>query len=298
MLKTIIEKSPLHHPVLFLKNIRWRLNLPDRSPVGVAWMVLFIVFFYAAIIPWMADVDPYLTDFARSGLPPNRENLFGTDSAGHDLFIRVAAGLRISLFIALISAIFSACLGTFMGILAGMTGGWVDRLTMRVADGLNSLPHFVLSVIIVSLYQGSVIAIIVSLAVTHWVQIARIVRAQILSLRYAQYVESAWLIGMNRWQIIWHHLVPAALGQSMVGLVLLIPHAVWHESTLSFLGLGLPPHKASLGTLLSDAEGSLLLGHWWILAFPALFLVATTLSVSIIGWNLKDRMTGTEERTI
>lgn len=263
--------------------------------VVVAWAILITIFLYATLVPWAASLDPYLVDFARAGLAPGAQNILGTDSAGHDLFIRVAAGLRVSLFIALAVAIFSACLGTFMGVVAGMTGGWVDRLIMRVVDGLNSLPHFVLSVVIVSLYRGSVIAIVASLVLTHWLSIARIVRAAVLCLRRAEYVEAAWLVGMSRWQIIRHHFVPAALGQSMVGVVLLVPHAVWHESTLSFLGLGLPPHEASLGTLLSDAEGALLLGHWWVLVFPSIFLIVTTLSVSVIGWHLKDRLTGTDE---
>ena len=297
MLKTLSTQFSFSRNLGVLLKWRGGSKRLNRLPIRVAaaYVVLVAIFLYAIFIPWLLTVDPYLTDFARAELPPNWQNLFGTDSAGHDLFIRVAAGLRVSLFITLIVSCFSACLGTFMGILAGMTGGWVDRLIMRVIDGLNSLPTLIVGVVILSFYRGSVLAIIASLVLTHWVPIARIVRAQILGLRYAEYVEAAWLIGMSRWQIIRHHLVPAALGQSMVGFVLLIPHTVWHESTLSFLGLGLPRHEASLGTLLADAEGALLLGHWWILLFPSIFLVATTLSVGVIGWNLKDRLTGADE---
>lgn len=124
--------------------------------------------------------------------------------------------------------------------------------------------------------------------------ITRTVRASVLHLRGAEFVEAALLSGMSRARVLARHVVPAALGQSLVGLILLIPHAIWHESTLSFLGVGLPPHKPSLGTLLADAEGALLLGHWWILVFPSFFLVATTLCIAAVGTHLKERVTGQE----
>lgn len=273
-------------------EVSWNRRFLPSPAVSIAWAVLMLIGGYAFIVPWVTNVDPLSADFARSGLAPGAGGLFGTDSAGHDLFIRVAAGLRISLTIALTTAVGSSLFGMLLGILAGMTGGWVDRTITRLMDGMNALPHVLLGVIIVSLFRGSLLAIITSLVLTHWIQIARIVRAQILGLRHAEYVEAAWLSGMSRWQIIWYHLVPASLGQSMIGLVLLIPHAIWHESTLSFLGIGLPVHKASLGTLLADAQGALLLGQWWLLVFPSLFLIAVTLSIGIVGTNLTGRMNG------
>lgn len=263
--------------------------------VFVAGTALVLIALYAVVVPLTANADSLLSDYAMAGLPPGEGGLMGTDSAGHGLFVRVAQGLRISLLIALITSVCSCIIGALLGILAGMTGGWVDRFIMRIVDAMNALPHLLVGVLIVSLFRGSVTAIIASLVLTHWIPIARIVRAQIIGLRHAEFIEAAWLSGMNRWQVIWRHLAPAALGQTMVGLVLLIPHTIWHESTLSFLGLGLPPHQASLGTLLSDAQGALLLGQWWILAFPGLFLVAATLSVSVVGGYLKDRIVGRRE---
>jgi len=271
------------------------LNRLRAVPISVfaAGAALLLIALYAVVVPW--GTDPLMSDYALAGLAPGEGGTMGTDSAGHDLFIQVAAGLRISLLIALITAICSCFIGALLGILAGMTGGWVDRVIMRVVDAMNALPHLLLGVVIVSLFRGSVTAIIASLVLTHWIPIARIVRAQIIGLRHAEFIEAAWLAGMNRWQIIRRHLAPAALGQTLVGLVLLIPHTIWHESTLSFLGLGLPPHQASLGTLLSDAQGALLLGQWWILAFPGLFLIGATLSVSLVGGYLKDRVVGRRE---
>lgn len=268
-----------------------RLNIS----LYVTWAAFFLIIGYAVIVPWASDIDPVMTDFTMSGLPPGEQAVFGTDSDGHDLFVRIAQGLRISLVISTITAAFSCVFGIILGTLAGMSGGWVDRTIMRTTDGVNALPHLLIGILIVSLFKGSVIAIIASLVLTHWTYIARVVRAQIIGIRHAEFIEAAWLSGMNRWQIIWHHLTPAALGQALIGLVLLIPHTIWHESTLSFLGLGLPPHMPSLGTLLSDAQGAMLLGHWWMLLFPCLFLIGATLSVSIIGNDLKKRITGKQE---
>lgn len=262
---------------------------------SLAWIVFLSICGYSLLVPWFGQSDPMMADFSRAGLPPGEGGVFGTDSAGHELFYRVAEGLRISLSIALITACSSAALGTLLGIIAGAAGGWLDRTIMRLTDTLNALPHLLLGVLIVSFFRGSVTAIIASLVLTHWTTIARTVRAQILSLRHAEYIEAAWLGGMSRRSIIWHHLVPAALGQAFIGLVLLIPHTIWHESTLSFLGLGLPVHKASLGTLLADAQGALLLGQWWLLLFPGGMLVGATLAIAAIGADFKDRLLGSQE---
>ncbi|EOV6091604.1 ABC transporter permease [Klebsiella aerogenes] len=277
-----------------LKTLFISRTRPGVSAI-ITWMAFMVIVGFAIVVPWFSHVDPLITDFSMADLPPGKDALFGTDAEGHDLFIRVAQGLRISLIISLVTATTSCLFGVVLGTLAGMSGGWIDRIIMRLMDGINALPHLLIGILIVSLFKGSVIAIIASLTLTHWTYIARVVRAQIIGIRHAEFIEAAWLSGMNRWRIIRVHLIPAALGQTLIGLVLLIPHTIWHESTLSFLGLGLPPHMPSLGTLLSDAQGALLLGQWWMLLFPCLLLIATTVSVSLIGGILKNRITGRQE---
>lgn len=260
-----------------------------------AWLALLAVALmaaYALCAPWLASGDPLDSDFSRGGLAPSWAAWFGTDAAGHDLFVRVALALRVSLLIALVTALSSAVVGTLAGIAAGMLGGWTDRIVMRCADTLCALPHLLVGVLIVALFRGSVLAIICSLVLTHWISIARVVRAQTIGLRHADYVEAAWLAGMSRMHILVYHFVPASLGQALVGVTLLVPHTIWHESTLSFLGLGLPAHMASLGTLMSDAQGALLLGQWWTLVFPCLLLVLVTLAVAVLGAAAKRRFTG------
>ncbi len=233
---------------------------------------------YAVLVPWWAGTQT--ADFARALLPPGPGQWFGTDHSGYDLFVRSAEGLRVSLLVALVCAVVATVLGVAVGAVAATAGGRVDRLLMRTTDGVNALPHLLIGVVIVALYPGSLPAIIASIALTHWPQIARVVRAEMLSVRSSEYVEAAYLWGASRGQVLGRHLLPAALPQAVVGLVMLVPHAVWHESTLSFLGLGLSPDEASLGTLLEVARGDVFTGAWWTLAAPAGVLVATTLSVA------------------
>lgn len=266
----------------------------SRAGLCFAIAVLAALTLYAFVVPLVIDHDDRLVDYALAGRPPSAEHLLGTDSAGRDLFVRVAAGLRLSLSIALTVALLSTVLGTVIGVVAGFTGGLVDQVLMRISDTVNALPHLILSLVIVAMFRGSVVAIVISLVLSHWITTARIVRAQTLSLRGSKLVDSAWLSGMNRWQIMWHHVAPAALGQAFISVLLLVPHAVWHESTFSFLGIGLPPHEPSLGTLLWDAERGLLLGQWWLLVFPGGALVAAVLAITAIGRALMDQVVGKE----
>ncbi|MYR33014.1 ABC transporter permease subunit [Nocardiopsis alba] len=245
-------------------------------PLPVATLLVLIG--YAVLTPWWAGTQT--ADFSQALLPPGPGQWFGTDHSGYDLFVRSAEGLRVSLLIALVCAVVATVLGVAVGAVAATVGGRIDRFLMRATDGVNALPHLLIGVVIVALYPGSLTAIIASISLTHWPQIARVVRAEMLSVRSSEYVEAAYLWGASRGQVLYRHLLPAALPQAAVGLVMLVPHAVWHESTLSFLGLGLSPDEASLGTLLEVARGDVFTGAWWTLAAPAGVLVATTLSVA------------------
>ncbi|MET9795110.1 dipeptide/oligopeptide/nickel ABC transporter permease/ATP-binding protein [Nocardiopsis alba] len=245
-------------------------------PLPVATLLVLIG--YAVLAPWWAGTQT--ADFSQALLPPGPGQWFGTDHSGYDLFVRSAEGLRVSILIALVCAVVATVLGVAVGAVAATVGGRIDRFLMRATDGVNALPHLLIGVVIVALYPGSLTAIIASISLTHWPQIARVVRAEMLSVRSSEYVEAAYLWGASRGQVLYRHLLPAALPQAAVGLVMLVPHAVWHESTLSFLGLGLSPDEASLGTLLEVARGDVFTGAWWTLAAPAGVLVATTLSVA------------------
>lgn len=265
----------------------------SRRRVPVAWGrvvpagVLVAIVAYAVLVPWVAGAQH--PDFAHARQAPGAQHWFGTDHSGYDLFVRTAEGLRISLLIAVVCAAAATAIGIVVGAGAAVVGGRLDSLAMRVTDGVNALPHLLLGIVIVAMYRGSAPAIIASIALTHWGQVARVVRAQVLTVRSADYVDAAYAWGASRWEVLRRHLIPAAGPQALVALVILLPHAIWHESTLSFLGLGLSPNEASLGTLLEVARGDLLAGAWWTLAAPALLLIVTTLAVAGLASSWRTR---------
>lgn len=244
---------------------------------------------YCVIVPAVAQVDSRVVHLDASLLPPSGEHPMGTDLLGRDLFVRCAQALRISLLLAAAAALVSTVLGVTVGTLAAVAGGWVDKAVMRAVDAVNALPHLLLGVVIVSLWRGQWWAIVASIGLTHWTQIARIVRSEILSLRGREHVAAAVVSGASRTQVWATHLVPAVVPQALIAVVLTLPHAIWHESTLSFLGVGLPPNDPSLGTLLEDAREGILAGGWWMLGFPAVLLVAGCLAVAGLGGWLRER---------
>ncbi|AYJ49028.1 ABC transporter permease [Rhodococcus sp. P1Y] len=259
----------------------------DRRRAWVAGTVLAALALYAIATPWLSGLDDRITDFAAARQGPSLSHWFGTDSAGRDLFVRSAAAIRTSLLIAAACALLATVIGSIVGAVAGVWGGHVDRVVMRSTDAINALPHLLLGIVIVAMFRGSLAAIVLSIALTHWTQVARIVRSEILGLRERPYIDAAILAGASRHHVVIRHIVPAVLPQALIAVVLLLPHAIWHESTLSFLGFGLPPHEPSLGTLLSEARSSLLLGGWWTLVFPAGILVLATVAVAVAGSALR-----------
>lgn len=243
---------------------------------------LVAVVSYAVLVPVLVPGHYLEADLSQARLAPGPLHWFGTDSAGHDLFARVALGLRVSLVVAGCCAVISTVLGVGIGALSAVWGGKVDAVLMRVTDAVNALPQLLLGIAIVAFYPGSLVAIVASIALVHWCPVARVVRSISLSTREMEYVDAAYLSGASRWQVLHRHLLPAVAGQMKVSVALLFPHAIWHESTLSFLGLGISPDQPSLGTLLEIARSEVLIGCWWSLVFPAGALVG--LSLLIFWW--------------
>jgi peptide/nickel transport system permease protein len=261
-----------------------------RSRIVASATVLGIVVVSAVFVPWLAGGDQGSVDYDAVRQAPSLAHPFGTDQNGRDVLVRTLLGARVSLIVAACCALVATTLGTLVGVLAGAVGGRFDRLVMRVVDTVNALPHLLLGILIVTLYRGSLVTVAISIAVTHWTTVARIVRSQVLSLRSRPYVDAAVSLGASRWQVVRRHLLPAVAPQCAVAMTLLLPHAVFHETALSFLGLGLPAHLPSIGNLLGDARGDVLLGAWWTLAAPTGVLVLTTLALAgVTGW-WRDRL--------
>ncbi|MFI1016166.1 ABC transporter permease [Streptomyces sp. NPDC020965] len=255
------------------------------SAVIVAAVVLAVL-----IVPPIVQLDEQAVDLSKKLMPPSWEHPFGTDDVGRDLLLRCVYGLRISLLVGLVAALVATVIGTLVGAAAAAFGGWTDRIVMRLVDTFASVPHLLLGIFIVAMFRPGVWPVIVSVALTHWLSTARIVRSEVLSLRSRPYVDTAISGGASRWRVTARHLLPGVLPQAGLAAVLMVPHAMWHESALSFLGLGLPSHQASLGNLVQTARGSLLAGDWWPTLFPGLFLIVPTLAIAGLAGAWRERI--------
>ncbi|MFJ4621046.1 ABC transporter permease [Streptomyces sp. NPDC088812] len=242
------------------------------------------------LVPPLVQLDQQAVDLSTKLLPPSWAHPFGTDDVGRDLLLRCVYGLRVSLLVGVAAALTATVIGTAVGATAGALGGWADRALMRVVDTVSSVPHLLLGIFIVAMFRPGVWPVVVSVALTHWLSTARIVRAEVLSLRSRPYIDAAVSGGASRWRVAVRHLLPAVLPQAALAAVLMVPHAMWHESALSFLGLGLPTHMASLGNLVQSARGSLLAGQWWPTLFPGLFIIVPTLAVAGLAGAWRERI--------
>ncbi|MEU0160557.1 ABC transporter permease [Streptomyces sp. NPDC006261] len=270
------------------------LALPGRTTrrIRVATSVTIVVAVALAvlIVPPLAQLDQQAVDLSNKLHPPSWAHPFGTDDVGRDLLLRCVYGLRVSLLVGLVAALTATVLGTAIGALAAASGGWTDRIVMRLVDTFSSVPHLLLGIFIVAMFRPGVWPVIISVALTHWLSTARIVRSEVLSLRSRPFIDAAVSGGASRGRVIVRHLLPGVLPQAGLAAVLMVPHAMWHESALSFLGLGLPAHQASLGNLVQSARGSLLAGDWWPTLFPGLFLIIPTLALAGIAGAWRDRI--------
>ncbi|MEU6314899.1 ABC transporter permease [Streptomyces sp. NPDC047014] len=277
-----------------MAELAWRARGRARRStrtlrVRTSAAVLAVIVLAVLLVPPVVQLDQQAVDLSAKLLPPSWAHPFGTDDVGRDLLLRCVYGLRVSLLVGLVAALAATVIGTAVGAAAGALGGWTDRAVMRAVDTLSSIPHLLLGIFVVAMFRPGVWPVIVSVAVTHWLSTARIVRAEVLSLRGRPYVDAAVSGGASRWRVAVRHLVPGILPQAGLAAVLMVPHAMWHESALSFLGLGLPAHQASLGSLVQTGRGSLLAGDWWPTLFPGLLLILPTLAIAGLAGAWRDR---------
>jgi oligopeptide transport system permease protein len=260
-----------------------------RNRAAVGGMIILAIMALAAI------VGPHLTSFTYDEInkddvwspPLQAGHLIGADSLGRDLLARSLMGLRVSLAIGLVATTVSLVIGVAWGAVAGFVGGKVDELMMRVVDVLYSLPFIFFVILLMVTFGSNIILIFVAIGAVEWLTMARIVRGQTLTLKHKEFVEAARAAGLGRRAIIAKHIVPNLLGPVVVYVTLTIPAVILAESFLSFLGLGVQPPMASLGTLIANGAQDMELAPW-LLVFPSLVMVVTLMSFNFIGDGLRD----------
>lgn len=251
-----------------------RLCRPNRRQRAALSSVLAATILGAI---WIAGAilgeDAVSTHLDARNLPPSIGHPFGTDWLGRDMFARTVEGLALSIRIGLVGALCSVWIAGVLGLAAATCGKTADRLISWLIDLFLSVPHMVTMILIAFVCGGGMTGIVIGVALTHWPSLARVIRAEALQLKAAEFVQVSRRLGKSRWWTATRHMLPHLAPQLLVGLLLLFPHAVLHEAAITFLGLGLSPHQPAIGIILSESMRYLSTGVWWLTVFPGLGLL-------------------------
>ncbi|MFJ7738925.1 ABC transporter permease [Lysinibacillus sp. NPDC097287] len=272
--------------VSFWKEVFLRFTQNKMALLGVIVIIMIVL---------MATFVPMLSPYKASdqlgfyNAPPSAQFWFGTDDLGRDIFVRVWDGARISLFIGIAAAVIDLIIGVLWGSISGLAGGRVDNIMMRIADVLTAVPYLLVVIVLLVVMEAGIIPMIIALSITGWINMARIVRGEVLSIKNQEYVLAARTLGANTWHLILKHLIPNALGAILVTMTLTIPTAIFTESFLSYLGLGVPAPDASWGTMASEGNKAIANAPWRLI-FPAVFISLTIFAFNAIGDGLRDAL--------
>ncbi|MBN1042654.1 MULTISPECIES: ABC transporter permease [Clostridium] len=271
-------------------------NRLKKNKMAIISLIGIIVITVAAILVPMTSQYTYDSNsLSAVNLKPSAEHWFGTDQLGRDIFVRVFFGARYSLMIGVAAAFINLFIGVLYGGIAGFCGGKIDNLMMRIVDVLYSIPLIIYVIILMTILNkpgsgGSGLStIILALSISYWIGMARIVRGDVLQLKQQEFVLAAKALGASNTRILIRHLIPNCIGSIMVTLTLLIPQAIFTEAFLSFIGLGLVPPKASLGTLANEAMKAIYQYPYQLL-FPALAICLIILAFNLFGDGLSEAL--------
>lgn len=264
------------------------MNVPNQRRRTLVLVLLAAAALLAVTAAGILSTDAAMaTDFSRRNLAPCPAHPFGTDWMGRDMLSRTLAGLSLSIRIGILTAAVSAAVALVLGVAAATLGRRADAVLSWLIDLVMGIPHILL-VMLISLALGKGFpGVVAGVALSHWTSLARLLRGEVLQLREAPYVQVARKLGRSPLQVARDHLLPHLLPQFLTGLILLFPHAILHEASVTFLGFGLPAEQPAIGVILSESMSYLTTGKWWLSLFPGLALVGTVALFAVLGERLR-----------
>jgi len=271
-----------------MRDVVWSRFKTNRFAVA-GGVVVLSMFLLSLLAPFITPYEPNTLDAYHVLLPPSSAHWFGTDEVGRDVLTRMLYGARISLKVGFIAVGIATLIGTVVGLVAGYYGGWMDSLLMRFVDIMFCFPTFFLILAVIAILEPSIWYIMLVIGLTGWMGVARLVRAEVLSIRERDYVVAARVIGCSDLRIIFRHILPNAVGPVLVYATLGIAGAILTESSLSFLGIGVPPPTPSWGNILASGKEFLEFA-WWLFLFPGLAIMVTVLSYYLVGEGIRDAL--------
>lgn len=262
-----------------------RINHRTKLIVLVTIMLILLIGIYICgkIIPDSAITGSYLN----ASQAPSLNHLFGTDALGRDLFLRTLKGLSTSITIGAIASIISAFIAILVGMAVSVGNKKIDDMINWIIDLVMGVPHTILIILISFILGRGMKGLLIGIAATHWCSLARLIEGEVLKLRQEQYVAVSRKLGKSNWWILKNHMLPHLVPQFIVGLVLMFPHAILHEASISFLGFGLSSEQAAIGIILSESMRYLSVGMWWTAVLPGLTLVLLVFLIDKIGEYLR-----------
>lgn len=262
-----------------------RLKHNKLALSGLIIIALLSVIALAA--PWISHYDPITQDIVHRLQGPSQAHWFGTDDLGRDVFSRIVYGTRISLSVGFLAVGISLVIGTVIGLSAGFFGGWLDALLMRFVDIMLCFPTFFLILMVIAYVGPSITTVMMVIGLFSWMGLARLVRAECLSLRERDFIQAAQALGLPHWRILLIHLLPNTAAPILVSATLGVGGAILVESSLSFLGLGVQPPASSWGNILTVGKDYIYMA-WWLSVFPGLAILVTVLAFNLLGEGLRD----------
>ncbi|WGF90445.1 nickel transporter permease [Marinivivus vitaminiproducens] len=280
-----VPASPFQARMQQLWLAWWRLRSNPSAVLGL--LILLLILMLALFAPLIATHDIFAQDLAQRLQPPSGEHLFGTDELGRDIFSRLVYGSRITLYIAVLTAIIVAPIGLLIGTTAGYLGGWVDIVLMRIVDVFLAFPSLVLALAFVAALGPGIENAIIAISLASWPPIARLARAETLSIRSSDYIAAVRLQGASSLRIILGHVVPMCIPSVVVRITLNMAAIILTAAGLGFLGLGAQPPSPEWGAMLSTGR-EFMLTNWWLAAVPGTAILLTSLAFNLFGDGLRD----------
>jgi oligopeptide transport system permease protein len=273
-------------PIGFWKDSWIRLKKNRGALISLA--ILILLFALAFVIgPLLSQYSPYAQDMTRRYAAPSAAYWFGTDEFGRDMWTRVWAGTRVSLYIAFLAAFLDLSVGVIYGAVSGFLGGRVDNVMQRIIEVLVGIPSLVVAILAMVVFRPGIITISIAIGITGWVYMARIVRGRMMQLKEQEFALASRSLGASGYRLVRKHLLPNSLGPIIVNLMFTIPSAIFAEAFLSFIGLGIQVPDASLGSLISDGAGEIRF-HPYLLWFPSVVFCLLMVCFNLLGDGLRD----------
>jgi peptide/nickel transport system permease protein len=269
-----------------LRHLFWKRFRTNKLALGGAFIVLFL-FVVALFAHWLSPYDPGQIDVQQVLQDPTWKHPFGTDPLGRDVFSRMIYGSRISLMVGFVAVGISTLIGIFLGALAGYYGRWVDNLIMRFVDVMLCFPTFFLILAVIALLEPNIWNIMVVIGITGWMGVARLVRAEFLSLKERDFTAAEKALGAKDFRIIFRHILPNALAPVLVSATLGVAGAILTESALSFLGIGVQPPTPSWGNILTAGKDNIEIA-WWLSLYPGMAILITVVGYNLLGEGVRD----------